>query len=189
MSLFRRISNLFSRSMVEREIDAEVQSHIEMRTADNIASGMPPREARRDALLKFGNPAVMKEKVAGVDAALSLDGFFRDVHYALRKVRKSPGFALTVIATLALGIGANTAIFSIVDAVLLRPLPYRNASRLVVVWQTDAAHRGTGAWFEPYREFEHRNSRRSYSSTQRHRLPQRCRPGRASSGQAYIHEL
>jgi predicted permease len=154
MSLFRRISNLFSRSMVEREIDAEVQSHIDMRTADNIASGMSPEEAGRDALLKFGNPTVMKERVASVDAALSLDSFFRDVHYAFRKVRKSPGFALTVIATLALGIGANTAIFSIVDAVLLRPLPYRNASRLVVVWQTDAAHRGTGAWFEPYREFE-----------------------------------
>ena len=60
MSLFRRISNLFSRSMVEREIDAEVQSHIEMRTADNIASGMSPEEAGRDALLKFGNPTVMK---------------------------------------------------------------------------------------------------------------------------------
>jgi predicted permease len=154
MSLFRRISNLFSRSILEREIDAEVQSHIAMRTAGNIAAGMSPEEARRDALLKFGNPAVMKEKVASADAALSLDTFFRDVHYAFRKVRKSPGFAFTIIATLALGIGANTAIFSIVDAVLLRPLPYKNASRLVVVWQTDAAHRGTGAWFEPYREFE-----------------------------------
>jgi len=147
MSLLRRISNLFSRSIVEREIDAEVQSHIAMRTAGNIASGMSPEEARRDALLRFGNPGVMKENVASVDAALSLDTFFRDVQYAFRKVRKSPGFAFTIIATLALGIGANTAIFSIVDAVLLRPLPYKNASRLVVVWQTDAAHRGTGAWF------------------------------------------
>lgn len=153
MSLFRRISNLFSRFGVEAEIDAELRSHIEMRIEDNVAAGMSPEAAKRDAMLKFGNTTVMREKVVGVDVALSLDVFFGDMHYAFRKLCKSPAFSITVILTLALGIGANTAVFSIVDAVLLRPLPYKNANRLVVVWQTDAAHRGTGAFFNPYREF------------------------------------
>ena len=80
--------------------------------------------------------------------------FVSDVRYSLRQLSLHRGFAITVMLTLALGIGANVAIFSIVDAVLLRPLPYKNADRLVVVWQTDATHRGTGAWFDAYREFE-----------------------------------
>jgi hypothetical protein len=82
MRLTRRILNLLSRSTVEREIDAELEAHMEMRAADNIAAGMPPEEARRDALLKFGNPAVVKEKVTGVDAALNLDSVLRDIRYA-----------------------------------------------------------------------------------------------------------
>src|ERR1700691_1790366 len=99
MRLFRRIFNLLSRSTVEREIDAELQAHIDMRAADNVAAGMLPEEARRDALLKFGNLTVMKEKEAGVDAALNRHSVLRDLHSACRKLRKSPGFAITVIAT------------------------------------------------------------------------------------------
>jgi putative ABC transport system permease protein len=104
-----------------------------MRTGDNVAAGMSPEAARRNARLRFGNPTVMKERVTATDAALGLDNCFRDLKYAIRQVERSRVFALTVIVTLALGIGATTAIFSVMDAVLLRPLPYLNPDRLVYV--------------------------------------------------------
>lgn len=125
MSLSRRIANLFSRSKVEREIDAELRSHIEMRIEDNIAGGMSPERARRDALLRFGNPALMKERVAGADTALNLDSVWADVRYAFRQMRRSPGFVTTSVLILALGIGASTAIFSAVNPILFEPLPIR----------------------------------------------------------------
>jgi len=131
MSLIRRISNLFSRAKVDREIEAELNSHIAMRIEDNIAAGMSAEEARRDALVRFGNRRVMKEQTTGVDAALFLETIWDDVRYSLRQLRKSPGFAVTVILTLALGIGPNTAVFSVMNSVLLRPLSYPQPGRIV----------------------------------------------------------
>jgi predicted permease len=131
MSLYRRISNLFSRTKVEREIDAELLAHIELRTEDNIAAGMPQHEARRDALLRFGNPIVVKESTTAADAALFLESIWADIRFAIRQLMKSPGFAIAAILALSLGIGAASAIFSLLDAVLLRPLPFANQDRLV----------------------------------------------------------
>ncbi len=133
MRILRRIWNLIARSNVEREIDAELRSHIEMRIEDNMASGMSQEEAVRDARLRFGNPVVMKERVTEKDAALGLDSLLRDVRYALRGFAKSPGFATVAILTLALGIGANTAIFQLLDAVRLRSLPVSRPQELAEV--------------------------------------------------------
>jgi len=131
MSLANRIANLFRRGKVDNEIDAELRSHIAMRTEDNLAAGMSPQRARREALLRFGNPAVMHERTAEADAALYLQGLWADMRYALRQLLRSPGFAITAVLALSLGVGAATAIFSVIDVVLFRPLPFANQDRLV----------------------------------------------------------
>jgi len=136
MSLVHRVLNLFYRSKVDREIEAELKSHVEMRIEDNVASGMSPDVARRDALLRFGNPTVTKEQVIAVDAALTPETIGMDLRYAFRRLAKSPGFAVTAVLTFALGIGATTAIFSAAYAVLLRSLPFQHADRIISVYET-----------------------------------------------------
>ena len=137
MALIRRIGNLFRRAQVDGEIDAELKAHIDMRMEENVAQGMSRDEARRDALLRFGNRTATREHVAAADAALSLEGLWRDVRYALRQLRRSPGFALTAILTLALGIGANVVVFSVLNALILQPLNLPGADRLFEIMQKE----------------------------------------------------
>jgi predicted permease len=138
MSMACRIANLFRRSRVDREIDDELRAHIEMRTEDNIRAGMPAEEARRDALLRFGNRVTTKEHVAAADTELWIASLARDLRYAFRRLRRSPGFALTAIVTLALGIGANVVVLGVVNAVVLKPLDVPNPSRLYNVVHGEA---------------------------------------------------
>jgi predicted permease len=157
MSILRRITNLFHRSKLDQEIEAELRTHIEMRTADNIAAGMSPEEARRDALLRFGNRAVLKERVTAADAQMFLDSLWQDLCYGLCQLRRNPGFTAVAVVTLALSIGANTAIFSIVNAALLRPLPYPDSDRLVTLWMTEH-NLGAGPLSDPdYAELQSQN--------------------------------
>jgi len=135
MAVVRRIANLFSRSRVDREIDAELEAHIALRSEDNLAAGMTPAEARRDALVRFGNRTATRERVASADVALSVDSVWRDVRYAMRQLRRSPGFALTAVLTLAVAICANAVVFSVLNAMVLRPLNLPDSQRLYNVEQ------------------------------------------------------
>jgi predicted permease len=133
MALFRRILSLGKRARLEQEIDAELREHMAMSIDDNMAQGMSREEAERDARRRFGNPTVMRERVWTEDAALGLGSFWDDVRGAMRVFTKSPGFSLVVVATLALGIGANAAIFELLDTVLLQSLPVKNPQELAQV--------------------------------------------------------
>jgi len=137
MALLRRISNLFRRVPLDRDIDAELQSHIDLRTDENIARGMSPEDARRDAILRFGNPTSTRERVTAADTTLGLANLTRDVRYALRQLRRSPGFALTAILTLALGIGANVVVFGVLNALILQPLQIPGANHLFEIVQKE----------------------------------------------------
>ena len=131
MSVLRRFANLFRRSAIDRDIADELQSHIEMRIESNLASGMSAEEARREARLRFGNATITKERVAASDTTLSLAGITRDIRYASRQIRRSPGFAVTAILTLALGIGANVVVFGVLNAMILHPLNIPQPDRLM----------------------------------------------------------
>jgi predicted permease len=133
MPTLNRIANLFRRSRVGSEIAAELESHIALRIEDNIAAGMSPEEARRNALVRFGNPTATRENVTAADSALSLDRFWFDLRYAMRQLLKSPGFAFTAILTLAVAIAANAVVFSVLNALVLRPLNLPGADRLFTI--------------------------------------------------------
>src|SRR5690348_8039369 len=131
MSWLARIRNVFRSNAVSHDIDREMAFHLAERTDQLSASGMKPEEARREARRRFGNYGLLKERTRERDRAPWLDTLAGDVRYALRGFRSTPGFALVAIVSLALGIGANTAIFTLIDAVVLKSLPVSHPEELV----------------------------------------------------------
>jgi len=119
----------------DEERARELETYLQVETEENIARGMAPEEARYAARRKLGNPTFIREEIYRMNSIGFLETAWQDLKYAARILRKSPAFTAFAVAILALGIAANTAIFSIADAVLVRPLPYRDAARLVTVWE------------------------------------------------------
>ena len=133
-SWMRRLRYLLFRSAEERELDEEMRHHIELEARDLVERGMDPAEARRQARMAFGGVDRYREEVRGARGVLWVDQLRQDLAFAFRTLRRSPGFAAGALIVLALGIGATTTAFGVVDAVLLRPLPYPAPDQLVRVW-------------------------------------------------------
>jgi predicted permease len=126
---------LFRRGSEKQRLNNELQFHIEQQTAENVSHGMPPEEARFAALRMFGNPAQLQEETSSTWSWNWLEGLWRDVRYGVRTLMRAPGFSLTAILVMALGIGASTSLFTIVRSVLLRPLPFREPDKLVMLYE------------------------------------------------------
>jgi putative ABC transport system permease protein len=155
-----RITGLFGKSRRDRDMAAEFESHLQMHIHDNLRAGMDPERARREARLKFGGLEAAKESVRETSRMIWLETSLQDLRYALRGLRLNPGFAATAILSLALGIGASVAIYTVGDNLLLRPLPYPGASDLAMVWETNLRLNSTHNVVSPgnYFDWKQQNS-------------------------------
>ena len=162
MKWWRRLLN---KTELERSLDAELRFHFDQQVADNIRAGMKPDEARRIARLKFGTLEHMKEECRDARGARWIENTLRDARFTLRTLRRSPAFTIVAVLCLALGIGANTAIFSVMDALMLRTLPVKHPEQLLLFGDglmsgvtDDFPHKSQQLFSQPfYREMRGRN--------------------------------
>jgi putative ABC transport system permease protein len=161
--LASRIGGLFSGPRHDRDFDREVESHLDLLAEDYIRRGLSPTDARREAILRFGGPVQIKEQHHERRSLPFVETTLQDIRYGGRALRKSPAYSLVAVATLAIGIGAGTAVFSVAGAVLLRPLPYRAPGELVRIFETNPLRRWTRNIAAPANYADWRSRNKSFT--------------------------
>src|ERR1700735_4873583 len=136
----------FRRKRADAELTQEMDLHLAQEIDENIARGILPDEARRRARIKFGNPQLVRENLWRQNTLTVTDNLWHDLRYAIRTLTRSPGFTLIAVLVMALGIGANVALFTVVRSVLLKPLPYRDPGRLALIYEADNDQRHASPW-------------------------------------------